>query len=52
MARYEGLASVRSALSMPDGGALLDIEPVGLNWQWAQVPPNRALGDLVWVKLA
>jgi hypothetical protein len=42
MARYEGLASIRRALSMPNGSALLDIKPVGLNWQWAQVPSDRA----------
>ena len=42
MARYEGLASVRRALSLPNGGAQLDIKPEGLNWQWAQVSPDRA----------
>ena len=42
MARYEGLASVRRALSLPNGGALLDIKPEALNWQWAQVSPERA----------
>jgi hypothetical protein len=42
MARYEGLASVRRALSMPNGEAWLDIKPDGLNWQWAQVQPDRA----------
>src|SRR5215211_146683 len=42
MARFEGLASIRRALSMPDGGALLDIKPDSLNWQWAQVSAGRA----------
>jgi hypothetical protein len=42
MARFEGLAAIRRALSMPNGGTLLDIKPDGLNWQWAQVPPDRA----------
>jgi hypothetical protein len=27
---------------MPNGGALLDIKPQSLNWQWAQVAPARA----------
>lgn len=42
MARYEGLAAIRRALSMPNGEAWLDIKPDGLNWQWSQVPPDRA----------
>jgi hypothetical protein len=42
MARFEGLASVRRALSMPDGNAVLDIRPDGLDWQWTSVPPERA----------
>src|SRR5262245_15723641 len=46
MARYEGVASVRRALSLPDGSALLDIKPEALNWQWAQVPAARARAAL------
>ena len=46
MARYEGVASVRRALSLPDGRALLDIKPEALNWQWAQVPAARARAAL------
>jgi hypothetical protein len=42
MARYEGLASVRQVWSLPKGGALLDIKPEAMNWQWAQVSPDRA----------
>ena len=42
MSRYEGPASIRRALSMPNGDAQLDIRPVGLNWQWSTVPANRA----------
>lgn len=42
MARYEGLASIRRALSMPNGNAQLDIRPDGLDWQWTSVPPERA----------
>jgi hypothetical protein len=42
MARFEGLASIRRALSMPNGGAQLDIKPDGLDWQWTQVPADRA----------
>ncbi len=42
MARYEGLASIRRALSTPDGSAILDIQPDGLDWQWTSVPAERA----------
>src|SRR5262252_575514 len=42
MARFEGLASIRRALSMPNGNVQLDIKPDGLNWQWSSVPPDRA----------
>ena len=42
MARFEGLASVRRALSMPDGTALIDIKPDGSQWRWASVPSGRA----------
>src|SRR5512132_1445626 len=42
MARYEGLASIRRALSMPNGNAQLDIHPDGQDWQWSVVPPDRA----------
>jgi hypothetical protein len=42
MARYEGPASIRRVLSLPNGGADLDIRPDGLNWQWTHVPPERA----------
>jgi hypothetical protein len=38
MARYEGTASIRRALSMPDRTALLDIRPEGSQWRWAAVP--------------
>ena len=43
MAGYEGLASVRNALSLPDGSARLEIKPEPrLKWQWAQVSPEQA----------
>jgi hypothetical protein len=42
MARFEGLASIRRALSMPDGSALLDVRPDGSQWRWASVPIDRA----------
>jgi hypothetical protein len=42
MARFEGLASIRRALSMPDGSALLDVKPDGSQWRWGSVPPDRA----------
>ena len=42
MARFEGQASIRRALSWPDGGASLDIKPDGLDWQWTTVAPSRA----------
>jgi hypothetical protein len=42
MARYEGTASIRRALSMPDGTALLDIKPDGSLWRWANVPATGA----------
>jgi hypothetical protein len=42
MARFEGLASIRRALSMPNGNAQLDIRPDGRDWQWTSVPPKRA----------
>jgi hypothetical protein len=42
MARFEGTASIRRALSMPDGSAQLDIKPDGRDWQWSFVPPDRA----------
>jgi hypothetical protein len=42
MARYEGNASIRRALSMPDGTALLDIRPDGSEWRWASVPADGA----------
>jgi hypothetical protein len=42
MARFEGQASVRRALSLPDGRAQLDIKPDGLDWQWSYVPAPRA----------
>jgi hypothetical protein len=41
MARYQGLASVRTALSLPKD-ALLEIKPEAMTWQWAQAPPDRA----------
>lgn len=42
MARFEGVASIRRALSMPDGTALLDIKPDGSQWRWTSVPADRA----------
>jgi FG-GAP-like repeat len=42
MARFEGLASIRRALSIPNGAAQLDIKPDGLNWQWSFVSADRA----------
>ena len=42
MARFEGIASIRRALSMPNGTALLDIKPDGSQWRWATVPADRA----------
>ena len=42
MARFDGGASIRRALSMPNGNAQLDIKPDGLDWQWSYVPPERA----------
>ena len=42
MARYEGTASIRRALSMPDGTALLDIQPDGSQWRWASIPAASA----------
>ncbi len=42
MARFEGEASIRRALSNPNGETVLDIKPDGLNWQWSNVPPERA----------
>ncbi len=42
MARFEGGASVRRALSMPNGNAQLDIKPDGMDWQWSYVPRERA----------
>ena len=42
MARYEGTASIRRALSMPNGTALLDIKPDGSQWRWASVPAARS----------
>jgi len=42
MARFEGLASIRRALSRPDGTALLDIKPDGSQWRWTVVPADRA----------
>ena len=42
MARYESAASIRRALSMPNGGVQLDIKPDGLDWHWGIVPPERA----------
>lgn len=42
MARYDGEASIRRALSRPDGRAQLDIKPDGQDWQWSFVPPERA----------
>lgn len=42
MARFEGTASIRRALSLPDGRAQLDIKPDGLDWQWSFVPAERA----------
>jgi hypothetical protein len=42
MARYDGPASIRRALSTANGNAQLDIRPDGLDWQWTFVPPPRA----------
>jgi hypothetical protein len=42
MARFEGYASIRRALSRPDGTALLDIKPDGSQWRWTIVPADRA----------
>jgi len=42
MARFEGLASIRRVLNMPNGTALLDIRPDGSQWRWTTVPADRA----------
>ena len=42
MARFEGYASIRRALSRPDGTALLDIKPDGSQWRSTVVPADRA----------
>ena len=42
MARFEGTASIRRALGIPDGTALLDIRPDGSQWRWATVPVANA----------
>jgi hypothetical protein len=42
MARFEGIASIRRALSLPNGTALLDIKPEGSQWRWTSVPSDRA----------
>lgn len=46
MARFEGTASIRRALSMPDGTAMLDIRPDGSQWRWASVPVSGARAGL------
>ena len=42
MARFEGEASIRRALSTPNGSVMLDVKPTGLDWHWGTVPPERA----------
>jgi hypothetical protein len=42
MARFEGTASIRRVLNNSAGNIVLDVKPDGLDWQWTNVPPERA----------
>jgi hypothetical protein len=63
MSRFDGVGSIRRALSMPGGITQLDLKPDGADWQWCTSTPDRArealacglsaiaTGKKVWLRL-
>ncbi len=41
MARFDGYASIRRAITFPNGVVRLDLKPDGMDWSWYDAAPDH-----------